>query len=197
MNKLRDLDLYGSPIDDAGCQLLPKYFPHLDSLDLRKSKITDMALESIADLPELNLLILDRTAISNAGLAKLGRLSRLRHLSVTNTGVDQEGIDALKTAIPGLNVALRNLDAVPGNMNDMHRNPAWRCPNLRPSRTMPRRSPRARFAGWLGPREHRSRRTTRPRSKLSRRKGPCAADQARCSHLSRRASRDSTAFASR
>ncbi|HEY1786166.1 MAG TPA: hypothetical protein VGG30_11475, partial [Pirellulales bacterium] len=132
LGQLHDLDLLGSSIDDAGCQLLPKYFPHLSTLDLRKCKISDVGIDSIADLPEVYFLALDRTAITNAGLAKLGRMKGLRFLSVSNTAADEEGIDAIKRAIPGLNVALRGVDAVPLNTNDMHRNPSLEIPDFTP-----------------------------------------------------------------
>ena len=50
-------------------------------------------MDLVAGLTNLEVLILDRTALSDAGLVKLEKLSRLRRISVIDTGVNYTHLD--------------------------------------------------------------------------------------------------------
>ena len=52
----------------------------------------------------LDLLLLDGTLISDAGLAHLKGLTNLRHLSASRTHVTDPGMKELKQALPKLEV---------------------------------------------------------------------------------------------
>ena len=55
----------------------------------------------IAGLQELESLNLAGTKISDAGLVKLGKLSKLRELNLSNTQISKRGLESL-VALPNL-----------------------------------------------------------------------------------------------
>ncbi len=73
-------------------------------LDLRNSNVTDEMLPALKNLPHLNRLHLDQTAISDKGLAHLAGLDFLEYLNIygtktTDTGLKQlENLKNLKSA---------------------------------------------------------------------------------------------------
>jgi len=56
----------------------------------------------VAACPTLEELHLSGTDVSDVGLAKLKRLSRLRELAVADTKVSAAGIADLRRSLPGL-----------------------------------------------------------------------------------------------
>jgi hypothetical protein len=68
----------------------------LEELVLTGTKITDAAVESFADLPQLKILTLTDDAITDASLAKLARLPRLQCLGLGGTRITDHGLRALE-----------------------------------------------------------------------------------------------------
>jgi hypothetical protein len=80
-----------SLIDDTEMERL-KDLPQLQLLLLDHSRITDAGLASLAELSELQSLLLDKTPITDAGLEHLAGLSQLQSLSLDNTRVTDVGL---------------------------------------------------------------------------------------------------------
>lgn len=78
--------------DDRQTRLLIALSDQIVSLKLGGTKITDVSLKEIAKLKRLNRLYLDRTAISDAGLANLKSLHYLEYLNLTGTKTTDTGL---------------------------------------------------------------------------------------------------------
>jgi WD40 repeat protein/Leucine-rich repeat (LRR) protein len=100
LKQVTQLNLAGTGVDDAGLANL-KGLTHLKDLTLSE-RTTNAGLAHLAALTELERLHLDRTKITDAGLAHLRRLPNLRSVSVSETAVTDEGVEALKKAVPDL-----------------------------------------------------------------------------------------------
>ena len=59
-------------------------------------------MADLAKSPRLNSLSLERTRITDAGLAELKNLRSLRELWLDGASVTNTGVDELKKALPGL-----------------------------------------------------------------------------------------------
>jgi hypothetical protein len=73
-----------------------KAFHRVVSVDLAHSKVCDEDLKLIGKLPFLEILVLTGTRITNAGLAHLKGLTKLRCLWLWNTRIDDQGLRHLK-----------------------------------------------------------------------------------------------------
>lgn len=100
--RLRKLSLVNCRIDDAGLHALQKA-PRLKELDLDGTRITD---HGISLLPGMRLHELDlcNTTITDHSLPYLTKLRRLQELNLRDTGVSQEAIDRLRSALPNCSV---------------------------------------------------------------------------------------------
>lgn len=85
--------LYGKnrPIDDDDLAILHE-LPHLKSLYLTDTQVTDAGLDHVAACRDLEHLYLGNTAITDAGLAKIKRLTKLRNLWIHGTAVTDAGV---------------------------------------------------------------------------------------------------------
>ena len=92
-----NLNQVGGGITDAGLVSLVQGLPNLRVLGLSGSSITDDGLRSIATLKHLNQLVLERTAIGNEGLAHLRNLPELEYLKLAGTQVTDDGLVHLTT----------------------------------------------------------------------------------------------------
>jgi internalin A len=96
LSKLLRLGLQGTPIGDAGLDNLRGVGRDHNGqlgLSLAGTQVTDAGLSRLPDLfPNLHWLELDGCAITDQGLAHLGRLKRLSHLSLNDTRVGDEGL---------------------------------------------------------------------------------------------------------
>jgi internalin A len=96
LSKIHMLGLQGTPIGDAGLENLRGVGRDLNGqlgLSLAGTQVTDTGLARLPDLfPNLGWLELDGCAITDAGLAHLGRLKRLWHLSLNDTPVGDAGL---------------------------------------------------------------------------------------------------------
>lgn len=67
----------------------------LETLYLRRSRITDSGLEYLRPLTNLRSLELEGTSINDSGLRNLEGLTNLQHLSLANTHITDAGLDYL------------------------------------------------------------------------------------------------------
>jgi hypothetical protein len=102
LDGLRELDLSGSQVTDAGLGFLAGA-QSLMALTLWDTHVTDAGLHHLQELPSLVELDLGATAITDQGLAELAVLP-LRWLSLRDTLVSVEGLRALREALPGCRV---------------------------------------------------------------------------------------------
>jgi hypothetical protein len=91
-------DFGGSDFADADVVHL-HHIPQLVGLILDRTRITDAGLAEVGTLVELRSLSLDGTAITDAGLEKLQGLKILRRLSLRRTAVTESGIASLKALV--------------------------------------------------------------------------------------------------
>lgn len=66
--------------------------------------VNDRDVASLADCPELKWLVLDNTDVSDAGLAFLHGLTKLRRLYVRGSRVSADGVAQLEAALPDVTV---------------------------------------------------------------------------------------------
>ena len=114
--------------DDAGFNKLEKLLPHLVTVDLSATKITDHSVAMLASAPNLRSIRLAETGITDAsidtllklsslesinlygtkvtdaGVSKLAAMSKLKRLYLWQTGVTPEAIKALKEKLPGCEI---------------------------------------------------------------------------------------------
>jgi Leucine-rich repeat (LRR) protein len=69
-------------------------------LGLGLSDVTDVGLEHLKGLTNLQSLILEGTKVTDVGLEHLKGLPRLRWLDLADTKVSQRGVKKLQQALP-------------------------------------------------------------------------------------------------
>jgi hypothetical protein len=104
--QIAQLDLARTAITDLGMQTLGK-LPRLASLDLRQTQITDVGLKQLAQSSHLRTLNLYGTQVSDAGLKHLHALKGLRNVYLWQTKATEAGAKQLAAAIPGLTVSIK------------------------------------------------------------------------------------------
>jgi len=78
-------------VDDRVLAVLCTHCKSLEILHLNGTNVTDAGIEHCAKLTKLELLNLSNTGVTNAGLEHLYGLSNLQNLLVMNTQVDDTG----------------------------------------------------------------------------------------------------------
>ncbi|ADG66467.1 hypothetical protein Plim_0620 [Planctopirus limnophila DSM 3776] len=86
--------LSDQPVTDEQLALLPG-LPEVAILNLRGTKITDAGLVHVGTLKNLLKLHLEKTAITDAGLAHLSGLEKLEYLNLYGTKVTGAGVKGL------------------------------------------------------------------------------------------------------
>lgn len=103
---ITSLDLKGSSVKAAALVHLAK-LPKIELLDISNLDLKNEGLKNLASLKDVLVsdLYLDNNGIDDAGLKHLEGLSNLKYVSFAgNDDVTEDGIDALKIAIPDLEV---------------------------------------------------------------------------------------------
>lgn len=95
------LDLGSSNVDDAMLTIL-KELPHLNRLHLEQTAVTDKGLSSLAHQNFLEYLNLYQTQVTDAGLEQLKTLPHLKSVYLWQTGVTEEGIARFVSFKPGI-----------------------------------------------------------------------------------------------
>jgi len=107
-NNVERLQLEGDKVDDGALEDLHQ-FKMLRRLSLTKSRVTDAGMLKIRALKDLQNLGLVDTLVTDKGLGYLQQNTGLRHVWVTvNNHLTDAGIEALKQAVPELNVHVMN-----------------------------------------------------------------------------------------
>ena len=86
---LRRLDLTGAEIDNASLARLPD---SVEELHLEQSNFNDVGVKALAELRNLRKLFLDRTKITDEGLAAMRHVG---HLSLIGTDITDQGLRQL------------------------------------------------------------------------------------------------------
>ena len=105
---LRDLNLVGSRISDAGLAYL-KDIRTLEDLNLGGTGITDAGLEHLRGHPSIVRLDVFDTGVTDAGLRYLRDLPNLRSLRIDETKIGQQAIRELQSQHPHLDVHSQGL----------------------------------------------------------------------------------------
>ena len=100
---LDTLDLISTNISDAGLAALEK-LPSIRTLALSRTSITDAGLEHLTALPNLRVLLLYRTHITDAGNEHLRKLTKLKTIELKKTELTEEGIQELQEQLPDCKV---------------------------------------------------------------------------------------------
>jgi hypothetical protein len=74
-------------------------FPDLEVLDVSETRITDAALITVGRLSKLREILLDGTAVTDRGLGQLNGLTHLEFLSVLETRVTAQDMDGIRGLI--------------------------------------------------------------------------------------------------
>lgn len=91
----QDLDLSESKVSDKGVALL-RQAPRLKTLVLHQSyKVTDKAMDDVAQIPSLVELDLRGTEVTDKGIAKLGALPLLESIWLSGKGITDESCKTL------------------------------------------------------------------------------------------------------
>lgn len=85
-----------------GAELLIATPGHLRSIYLGGAKVNDAVIKAVARFKELIWLDLSRTSVTNESLSLLRGLTRLSVLNLSETDVDDEGIELLPDLLPAL-----------------------------------------------------------------------------------------------
>lgn len=109
-----DEDRPGSPVVSVDFAAHPEFrddwlkhlrvFPQLAVLRLSGTSVSDAGMEHLLLLPELSELSLNETAITDAGLGRLAGLKQLRLLDVSNTRVSPAAVAQLRRDRPRLKI---------------------------------------------------------------------------------------------
>lgn len=79
-------------------------FGNVTEVLLANSQVTDVGLEHLAELTDLEILGLTDTQVTDGGLAHLAGLKNLDHLWLYDTQVTDAGIAELQKALPGCKI---------------------------------------------------------------------------------------------
>lgn len=108
-----------TPIDDAGLATLAASLPHLQILELDGTKITDAGLAEVAGLADLQYLSLRGCPLTPEGLAHLRGLKKLRYLGLAGTGLLDDEVAPLEAALPDLEIDLGGGKPISGRRRAM------------------------------------------------------------------------------
>jgi predicted Ser/Thr protein kinase len=86
--------LSGRPATDDDLAVLSA-FPDLEVLDLSRTQVTDAGMRRLAGLKRLRELVLFKTAVGDAGMQAVGQLTALETLELQFTGVGDAGLGRL------------------------------------------------------------------------------------------------------
>ncbi|MGV3763029.1 c-type cytochrome domain-containing protein [Parapedobacter sp.] len=87
--------------NDADAEMLVGLKDNIVQLQLGRTAITDAGMAHIGKLPVLKKLHLEHTAVTDGGLAALAACAQLQYLNLSSTAIGNKGVDHLK-ALPAL-----------------------------------------------------------------------------------------------
>ncbi len=99
LRRLRAVRLGGTGVGDEACAALG-VLPTLEDLDLRDCPVSDAGLASLVDLPKLKALRLSgkngECSVSDDGMEHVGKIKSLKVLAIDFLWVSEEGLEKLK-----------------------------------------------------------------------------------------------------
>ena len=98
-----EMDLTAKPVGNGDLAAIARH-PHLQTLWLTKTGVTDAGLADLQPLRQLRVLGLARTGITDAGLKHLAAIKSLREIWIYPTKVSEGAVNNLKTVLPGVRV---------------------------------------------------------------------------------------------
>jgi len=97
--------------------------PNLIRLHLERTAVTDAGLASVADLPSLEYLNLYGTPVTDAGVERLGQMPRLKQLYLRQTEATTNGANAFLEARTDKNQVQKwreEIEQLQARINDSH-----------------------------------------------------------------------------
>lgn len=94
-NHVLTLNLIGSGVDDQDLQFV-RGMSGLRSLRLRKTRVTDVGIQSLDQMSELVSIDLSDTSVSDASLAVIAQSAKLKSLQLARTRVTDAGVHQLR-----------------------------------------------------------------------------------------------------
>ena len=122
MRNLQSLDIGGTSASDDDLRALKPL--RLAELSLSDTCVTDLGVRSLANFPRLQLLYLERTAITDDSLPAVTQLRNLFALSLAGTAVSDRGISQLEMLANLQNLSLENTRITDHAMSSLSRMPA-------------------------------------------------------------------------
>jgi hypothetical protein len=114
LTELRRLNLPNSQISDRGLEVIAKEVPQLELLRLGSPRVTDAGLATIAQLKKLRFLHLLDMPITDAGLKHLEQMTWLESFYLDGGAVTDRGLSSLIEALPELHFH-RDQQHLPGD----------------------------------------------------------------------------------
>lgn len=100
-------------VTDAMVDLSLTYFPEIEVLELTDTEISDALMEKLSELQSLHRLDLSRTLVSDKGIATLSENQNITHLFLDQTKITDESIKHLSKM-----TRLRSLSCKSTNLTD-------------------------------------------------------------------------------
>ncbi len=99
---IRVLKLGGSTVDDSFAAIVAG-MKGLKSLSLENCNVTDAGVAKLEAMP-LEELVLTQTAVTDAAVKSLAKITSLKQVTVTKTHFTKEGVEQLRKALPGCKI---------------------------------------------------------------------------------------------
>jgi Leucine-rich repeat (LRR) protein len=91
MKDIEYLSLNGTKVSGSGLRALKPSNGRLNALGLERTYFSDMNVSVLADLHHINTLFIDRTSVTDAGVAKLLRQSEFLYIFANGTKINGSG----------------------------------------------------------------------------------------------------------
>jgi uncharacterized membrane protein len=98
-SQLTYLNLAGMPVDDKDISFIVQ-FKNLETLNLNNTKVTDLALNELSNLPKLKKLSVAGAKVGIKALEKIGMMKSSKEVYCWNTLATPQEIETLKTRFP-------------------------------------------------------------------------------------------------
>ncbi|MBC8871780.1 MAG: hypothetical protein H8E44_20320 [Planctomycetes bacterium] len=107
LNALQTLGLARTGITDQGIAAIASELPNLVQLGISGTKVTDAGMAHVGKLTRLEWLWLDGTAVGDEGIGQLDRLTRLQYVYLDASRVSNEGHQQFRLAHPATRIRLQ------------------------------------------------------------------------------------------
>jgi hypothetical protein len=98
------LDLAHSDVRDEEVELAAGCCPHLHTLSVARTALSDATAAALASCGELEVLDVSGTPLTDSAASVLARLPSLRRIDVRDTAISGNGVEALVASLPSLEI---------------------------------------------------------------------------------------------